>query len=168
MNGKPEVVLIHGYTGAPADLHPLASALAQFAGPDHVALVTLPGHGCRGGPPPFDNRLFIGEIKRAVEAAAGKGGRVVLIGHSTGGTMALSFLRETGFTPALLVLAATPKRVDVGCLDRWRRLGGPANRLSLGSVSGLAATVNHIGREPSPSGFPVLILHGDRDELVSP
>ena len=168
MSRKPEVVLVHGYTGSPADLDPLASALASVAGPDHVAIVTLPGHGLGGAPPPFDHELFIGEIKRAVEAAAGRGGVVVLIGHSTGGTMALSFLVETGFTPALLVLAAAPKRVDVGCLDRWRRLGGPVNALSLVSLSRLAALVNHTGSGPFPSRFPVLILHGDQDELVPP
>jgi MoaA/NifB/PqqE/SkfB family radical SAM enzyme/pimeloyl-ACP methyl ester carboxylesterase len=165
MKAGMEAILIHGYTGSPTDLDPLAGALASVAGLDHVTSVTLSGHGS-GETPPFDRDLFVSEIRRTVEAATGRGERVILIGHSTGGTLALSFLLETGFAPALLVLAATPKKVDTACLDRWKRLDGSPSSLSLTSVSRLAAFINSTGAKASSFPFPVLIVHGARDDLV--
>ncbi|MCE7890958.1 MAG: alpha/beta fold hydrolase [Sorangiineae bacterium PRO1] len=82
------VVLCHGFTGNPTATRPLGEALAArgFA----VEVIRLPGHGTH-----WRDMLatrygdWRWEMDRALSDLAGRGKRVVLVGLSMGGTIAL-------------------------------------------------------------------------------
>jgi carboxylesterase len=98
-------LLIHGFSGNPAELRPLAEHLVSHG--YTVAVPLLPGHG----PTPAGNgRATWHEWRRAVEethdALTGICGSVVLIGYSMGGALAL--LDATRRAPAGLVLISVP------------------------------------------------------------
>jgi carboxylesterase len=98
-------LLIHGFSGNPAELRPLAEHLV-----DHgytVAVPLLPGHG----PTPSENghatwHEWRQAVKEAHDALADSCGSIVLIGYSMGGALAL--LDATRRAPAALVLISVP------------------------------------------------------------
>ena len=83
------VVVLHGFTGNPSSMRGVARALIA-AGYD-VELPRLPGHGTT-----IDDMVTTGwtdwfaETERAVDDLAGRTERVVLLGQSAGGTLALA------------------------------------------------------------------------------
>jgi MoaA/NifB/PqqE/SkfB family radical SAM enzyme/alpha-beta hydrolase superfamily lysophospholipase len=158
-------LLVHGYTGSPRDLAPLADLLARRFGPSAVRTVPLPGHD-QALPPPFDPTAFVGAIGAAAEALAREHPRIVLIGHSTGGTLALTAVAQEAVRPALLVLAATPHGVDGNALERWERHRSGRPALALPEVARMVRHINQVKARPAPAGIPLLLLDGDRDALV--
>jgi len=82
------VLVVHGFTGSPASVRNVAEAVA-LAGFD-VELPRLPGHGTS-----IDDMLttswshWAAEVVRAYEALADRTERVVVVGQSMGGTLAL-------------------------------------------------------------------------------
>jgi len=100
-NGPTGVLVLHGFTGSPQSMRPLA---VRFAEEGHsVELPVLPGHGTKIEdivPTRFD------DWHRAAVAAytelAGRCERVVVVGLSMGGTLATLLAVE--FEPAALVL----------------------------------------------------------------
>lgn len=167
MSGRPQpgFVLIHGYTGSPGDMAPLAAYLTARFGEKAVASVRLPGHGA-GRCPRFDTKNFIAAIAEKAVRHTTEGRALVLIGHSTGGILALHAIAENGLEPAALVLAAVPKKVDGSGLKRWEyhRAGGP--EISLPDVARMVSLINRVGNTPVTQTFPVFVLHGEDDPLV--
>ena len=108
----PAIVLVHGYTGSVDDMAPLAHGLRRRFGDDAVHMVRLPGHQ-NGRIPPFDAVLFERVISNAVDQSMKQGRPVVLLGHSTGGCLALGALEYAYSAPALVILAATPARIVI-------------------------------------------------------
>ena len=152
-------VLVHGYLGGPDALAPLAQRLEAELGPAVVRGVTLPGHG-GGRVPPFDAAAFEGAVRRAAEGVEGP---LVLVGHSTGGAVALAAAAALPRAPALAILAATPPCIDAGYAERWSRHARGAVP-DLDAVAELASLVNRVGRTSHP--FSLLVLGGDADDLV--
>lgn len=166
------IVLVHGYLGRPADLTALESALARRYGNDAVTSLCLPGHGTAGSPP-FDEAAFLAALATTIDAQRSAGRQLVLLGHSTGGTLLLAEIaRRLAADPAslealrLLVLCATPPVIDLGYAQRWAEpTAGQESHLH--DVGALISLVNRLARRgPIAVPAPVLLLHGEEDELV--
>ena len=87
--GPVGALILHGFTGSPASMRPLADAVAKAG--FSVELPLLPGHGTT--PEDLAGRTF-DEFATAVESAYGELARrsdaVVVMGLSMGGTLALN------------------------------------------------------------------------------
>lgn len=152
-------LLVHGYTGGPGDLASLAEGLDAVFGPGHTRLAALHPHWRGGAPPPFDREAFLAILERE---AAGEG-PLVVIGHSTGGTLAL--LADLG--PCLRILLGTPPRVGLEHLARLQAATRPGNETpGLLDLARLVKAVNGAGARGLPPG--TLVVHGDADPLVPP
>jgi MoaA/NifB/PqqE/SkfB family radical SAM enzyme/pimeloyl-ACP methyl ester carboxylesterase len=160
------ILLIHGFSGRPADLEPLRRELADRFGTEAVSLCTLPGHD-EGIPDGFDRDELVAAVAADLRRARQRYRRLAVLGHSTGGTLALLAMAETGVKVELLVLAAVPRRIDLNYLERWRQHRQGAETLSLSTVAGLVSGINAAGRLPMPLES-LLLLHGSEDELVPP
>ncbi len=161
----PGFVLVHGYTGSRRDLAPLADFLATRFGPGSVGTVALPGHD-HDAAPPFDETECLQAIVAAVGQMAGRHDRLVLLGHSTGGTLCLAAVARKWVRPDLLVLAATPHRVDGTALARWESHRGSRPAVMLGDVARLVRHINQMAAAPAPRKIPVLLIQGSDDPLV--
>lgn len=160
------IVLVHGYSGSPDDLVSLKRQLVSVYGEQAVTSVCLPGHG--SGPiPPFDRTAFIAAVVDAVNRYLRENRSIVLVGHSTGGVLVLAALREIAVAPALLVLASVPKRIDTTYLDRWSRHRTGKDDMSFTAVANMVSFINAVGSTGMKGAFPVLIVHGSDDDLVS-
>ena len=105
------IVLIHGYTGTPASLQPLADKLSASYSTDSVTNITLPDHD-KKDIPSFKEQTFVNHISDTVESYQQQGRKIVLLGHSTGGILALASISDQLITPHLLVLISVPKGID--------------------------------------------------------
>jgi radical SAM protein with 4Fe4S-binding SPASM domain len=162
------IVIVHGYTGSRSDVAPLHRRLAAVYGAENCTVLGLPGHGenSRQGATPFNGELFIAEIADAVQKHVRAGKKIVLIGHSTGGSVLLSFLSRHSFTPHGIVLAGTPRQITGDCLERWER-HTRGRTIPLTDVARMVSLVNSAGRD-GYGPFPVLVINGSEDSLVSP
>src|SRR5262245_7474809 len=93
------VVLVHGFTGSPVSLRPLAELLARrgFA----VELPLLPGHGTTWRemlPTRYDD--WRAEVVRAAKLLASRTDKIVLCGLSMGGTLSLDVASRGDVRPA--------------------------------------------------------------------
>lgn len=158
------LILIHGYTGNPGIYDQLLPILDREFADIAVYKVSLPGHNIKQNPG-FDARSFIGAIAEAVEKYHRENRKIVLIGHSTGGSLLLSFLAEYKFMPQGVVLMSTPHRITGEYLTRWEH-HYKGNKLPLNDIARLVSLVNNAGRIKPADHFPVLILHGEEDMLV--
>ena len=163
----PWVVLVHGgFWRAQWDrthLRPLAAALAgQGYG---VALIEYVRSGMPGGgwPATGDDVAAALAAVREQEAA---GSPVVLVGHSAGGHLALWALHRpeaAGVAGAVSLAGCLDLHLVAGLgLDDDAAvdlMGGPP---SADPATWAGADPARLGRTP----YPVVVVHGDRDELV--
>jgi 2-succinyl-6-hydroxy-2,4-cyclohexadiene-1-carboxylate synthase len=115
--GRP-LVLLHGFTGAPASWQPLVDILQARPALRTAVAVALPGHH-PGSPvvPGFEANLDA--MARALEAAGLAG--CDLVGYSLGGRAALGLaLRHPHLAATLTVIGAHPGLDDAG--ERRRRI----------------------------------------------
>ncbi len=161
------IVLIHGYSGTPEDLSPLAKALTSHYEAEAVTNIRLPGHGPEEVPP-FDRHAFVKCISEAVHIYRKTTRKIVIVGHSTGGILSLSFLSEYGLAPDLLVLAAVPKRIDTSYLERWNNYRSGQKEIAFSSLAKMISLINSTGALRFTQDFQVLIIHGENDNLVLP
>ncbi len=96
------IVLVHGFTGSPVSLRPLAELLAKrgFA----VELLLLPGHGTTWRemlPTRYDD--WRAEVVRTTKLLGTRVDKVVLCGLSMGGTLALDVASGGDVAPAGVV-----------------------------------------------------------------
>lgn len=185
MNKTIGAVLVHGYTGSAQSLARLATCL-QDRNPE-IATTTVGLHECvetaaitvpKPAAPRFDGEHFVDIVRQACESHIDANRELVLIGHSTGGSIALEALAELlaqslGWEPLLVVLASTPGPMDRSYAIRWHRhfggQGAPGTAFSpptLADMGRLARIVESAASRRFPQRFPVLVLHGERDELV--
>jgi len=161
------IVLVHGYTGSPDDMAPLTHRLAGKFGNDAVVSVCLPGHDGTSIPA-FDADRFEAAVANACNLLLSEGRRPVLVGDSTGGSLAMGYLLSRNITPAMLVLAGTPVRIDGDDLARWEHHRRYRKTVALGDVARMVSYVNRIGQATWQTSFPVLLLSGKEDALVPP
>lgn len=169
----PGILLIHGYTGSPSDFGLLAKQITDHLPGAEVIALPLPGHDEPG--PDFALEVFLTAICAAAAKLQEGGRELILVGHSTGGILALTASLQRGLTPRLLVLAAVPNRIDGSYLTRWSahresRPDQPAQASATISFTAIAEMVTHINAIGAQSftGCPVLLLHGQADDLVPP
>lgn len=159
------IVLAHGYSGSPSDLEQLAERLSVRYNRDSVTNVSLPGH-YYGGSPVFDKQTFIDCISNAVNPYIKQKREIIILGHSTGGILALSFILERSFIPHLLILASVPRRIDSSYVERWKRHRSGKQEMPFGDVAKMISLINSAGSRQFSGKFPMLIVHGEQDELV--
>ncbi len=166
------IILVHGYLGVPADLALLECSLVDHYGAHAVDGLCLPGHGVDLSPS-FDEPSFLATLAAAIDRQLALGRRLVLLGHSTGGSLLLAEIaRRLAADPGsldallLLVLCATPPRIDLGYARRWADHTAE-RKTSLDDVGAFVSLINRLARRgPLRLPAPVLIVHGDADELV--
>ncbi|HTR79187.1 MAG TPA: alpha/beta fold hydrolase [Gemmatimonadaceae bacterium] len=115
------VVLFHGFTNAPSQFRLFAEQL--YADGDNVYVPRLPDHGEIGGDADSLAHLTAEELRdcadSAVDAAAGVGDSVIVVGFSTGGTLAAwiaqhrSDVRRAVIIAPALELANMPSVFDI-------------------------------------------------------
>jgi radical SAM protein with 4Fe4S-binding SPASM domain len=159
------IILIHGYTGSKDDFTPLADKLGTNFGKDSINNISLPGHDSHQVPE-FDENLFIETIHHAINRYKKENRKIIIIGHSTGGNLALSTLRQFSIKPDLLILIAVPKKIDLGYLERWNSHRVGKENISLVDISMLVKFINSTGSKRLKTEFPVLVIHGENDRLV--
>ena len=162
---SPGIVLVHGYSGSPHDFDFLSSILVESYGKDAVETVSLPGHN-NGDLPPFDAEAFVRTITGHVDYYIQQGRPIVLVGHSTGGSLLLNYLGESGFVPQLLILAGTPKKIDGTWLERWSGHREEKEIIPFNSVAKMVSLVNTAGKGRFEAPFPVHVIQGGKDTLV--
>src|SRR5512133_2101621 len=158
---RPGLVLVHGYGGSPAALEPLRAALSARWGDDAVTPVELREVPGSDGPrlPPFDEDGVVDAIGQAMAAHERAGRPLVLIGHSTGGTLALAAMARLPCRPRLLVLAATPRSIARGYAERWLRARSAPPADALRDLANLVRLIEAMGAQTWPAAFPLLGIH---------
>ena len=159
------IILVHGYTGLADDLHYLQMALVNKYGKEAITNLNLPGHN-EFDPPDFDQEAFILAIAQNIEHHRNQNRAIILIGHSTGGTLILAYLAEHLHFPHLLILAGTPKKIDVRSLERWNRHREGRKVVPFYSLAKMVSLVNAMGSRSFTGSFPVHIIQGTEDSLV--
>lgn len=161
------IVLVHGFSGDPADLTPLSRSLEGQFGQESLCPVVLPEHPPAGVLSFVEQRLTA-VITERLHALQEERREIVVIGHSSGGNLLLRALEETGIAPALVILAATPFAVGPDGLERWCRHRQGRDNLSLTSVAALVSLINATGVKGPERPWPLLLLAGADDQLVPP
>ena len=160
----PHALLVHGWSGAAADMVAIADALAGAG--FRVTVVDMPAHGRSPG-----HRTSLVEWIAALGAVGEELGPFhTVVGHSLGAAAVTLALAEA-FPADRAVLVAPPSNPML-YLDRIRRfLGLPAHR----AEGMIRAVVRHVGREPAELDaaraarslrLPALILHDPADAEV--
>ena len=185
------VVLIHGFTGSPAEMRPVGEALA-VAGIGSVG-VRLRGHGTHP-----DEMLgctyqdWIEDVENALGVLLGRCERVVLIGLSTGGTLAINVAARRAEDPRVVgvVSICAPLVLDdwrlglvrlVSKFVRWQSWGAPDiknreawdrhvgyRRFRLGTLPQLLALMRETTARLEQVRQPVLVVQASEDHVVPP
>lgn len=161
------IVLVHGYSGSDLDLGFLAGELVVHFDTDTVSNIRLPGHG-KKNVPPFEYEAYVDCISKAIRFHEEKHRKIVLLGHSTGGSFILTFLSKYAFRPELLILAAVPRKINTDYLDRWNNHRSGQREISFSSLSKMISVIDYAGSLRFEDDFPVLIIQGENDNLVLP
>jgi acetyl esterase/lipase len=158
---RPLVLILHGGFWRPeydrAHTGPMAAAMADAGWTVAAAeFRRIPGH-------PEATLEDVAAALAALPAKIGRhDGRVVLVGHSAGGHLAL-WIASARATPALAGVLALAPVADLQRADALD-LGNGATRLFLGVDPATRGDVDP--RRLVAPGVPVTIVHGDRDETV--
>jgi carboxylesterase len=161
----PAVLCLHGFTGTPFDVEPLARSLES--GGYRVSSPMLPGHGAGVdalAAIAADDWLHAAdaELTRLADLT---GSRVAVVGGSMGALLALRLARRRPEQVAALVLMAAPlrwrpiERRGVEVLGHMARLFGVAGA-AIPKTGGVDA-VDPIVRSTAPSidAYPIAALH---------
>lgn len=154
------IVLVHGWLGAPGDLAPLAQRLIEQYGAAAVDNLCLPGHG-GDAQPPFNADECLATLAAAIDRRRGQ--RLVLIGHSTGGSLLLAEIsRRLARLDdlLLLVLCATPPRIDLGYTQRWGAHTSERT-LALHDLGALVGLVNRLARRAPLAACRTLVVDSE-------
>jgi MoaA/NifB/PqqE/SkfB family radical SAM enzyme/pimeloyl-ACP methyl ester carboxylesterase len=165
---KTGIILIHGFLGSNNDFKSLVELLINIYGVDSVKNVSLPGHNVRDIPE-FNEDNFIEYISMKISSLRKQHRRIVIIGHSTGGNMALSCMHRDQYFPDLMVLAGTPYKIESGAYDRWSDHRKGRVEVPFLSIAGMVSMINRTARQSYDFyDQNLLILTGEKDKLVLP
>ncbi len=160
------ILLVHGFSGCDQDLLPLAARLQQEFGQQSVTLLQLPGHAAEKTLAGFSQEVLLESIASSLEQLRRRADFLLVLGHSTGGNLLLAALERTEIVPDLLVLAATPFRIDLAYLARWQQHRQGREELSLTTLAGLIKLINGVAERGAIPQCPVFLLQGGEDRLV--
>jgi len=158
------VVHFHGNAQNMTAHYPYSAWLAREG--FNVFIFDYRGYGASGGKPSLDGLVMDGKaaLEQALKLPGAKLGRIVILGQSLGGAIAVAAAGEAGFRPAALVLEGTfysYKGVASAALRRhW--LTWPALWLPPLAVSGKHSPADNIGGLACPK----LIIHSVKDSRV--
>ena len=172
---KTVVILAHGYVMNRAEMAPVAAPLWKEG--CSCLLFEFRAHGRSSG-----SRSGLGwperrDVRAAVEFARSRapGARVVLIGSSMGSAASAFALGDDPGLADALVLDSSYSRLSNAIPGWWRFVGGQALAIVLWPVTPLAgpfAGFNpykvDVAEALARVTCPVLLLHGDSDDLALP
>jgi len=185
-NGPDGVLVIHGFTGSPRSMRPLAEAFADAG--YSVELPLLPGHGtCVEDMLPTRFEDWAGAADTAYQSLAARCNRVAVAGLSMGGTLAL-WLAERHVEIAGLVLVnplvepaaesfleMLQASLDQG-LDRIPAIGediakpgvseGSYDATPIAAVISLMEGARDVAARLGEVACPVLLLSSRQDHVV--
>lgn len=134
------LVLLHGFTGAPASWDAVRAAL-----PEHIRVIApaLLGHG----DPAFGAKTWEDEVDRVADVVRGARGHAHLVGYSMGGRVALGVLaRHPGIATRATLIGAGPGLEDAG--EREARRRDDDARARMIELEGVDAFVRAWEQEP--------------------
>ena len=194
--GSPSCLVLHGLGGGPYELGPLIDAL--LADGLHVEAPILPGHEPKGPVMPASNwRDWAMASEAAFDALAAGGGPVVVIGFSTGATLALRLatrravarmvllapflaIRYSGLIPirpasylrqiAKLIpdLPRRPPAVRDPLMRRWASGHDGFRTFNLQATISALELIDEVKSLVSGITTPTLIIQGQLDTVVEP
>ncbi len=194
--GSPSCLILHGLGGGPYEIEPLIDALK--ADGLRVEAPILPGHEPDGPVMPASNwRGWAEATEAAFDALAAAGGPVVVIGFSTGGTLALRLatrrpvarmvllapflaIRYSGlipFRPASYLrhlaqvipdLPRRPPAVRDRAMRRWASDHDGFRTFNLHSTISALELIDEVRSLVSGITTPTLIIQGKLDTVVEP
>ena len=166
-------VIVHGWGGDAGRMAPLAAHVAARG--VAVLLVDLPGHGRTGPASRYDAALMVEDLRAVrdwiAERDALRGFPVALAGYSFGGVGSFVAASRDPRWGALVVLAAPVGPMEAARLYLegkrlpWRWLSGMVRRSFVRAV-GVDPETFDGERNLAAIRVPVLIVHGERDEIV--
>lgn len=191
--GAPDIgaLLVHGFTGTPNEMRPIATALSS-AGFGSIGPL-LHGHGTH--PDDMAGVSFArwqADVDAAYDRLLALHERVVVIGLSMGGTLALNLAARRSHDPRLagLVTINTPLRLDdwrlgfagiISMLAKWQSWGKPDikdrtawdkhlsyGRFRTGSVLELLALLDETRTLLPLVHQPILVARAAEDHVVPP
>jgi carboxylesterase len=180
-------LLVHGFTGTPQNVRPLADYLARRG--LTVSAPRMPGHGTtvgdldRTGP-----KEWLAAAEQALEELREHCTTVFIAGISMGGTMTLELARRHPDLPGVIVMAAPviplaaleevvndPDRpfaipapwAAVGVLTEDVGVGGIAYlEMPLGALERGIGLVTRVREGLDEVTVPILLVYGDADQIV--
>lgn len=181
------VLVVHGFTGSPCSMRPVATALADEG--YTVTLPRLPGHGTT-----VQDMIttgwadWIGEVELAYQALAMACEKVFVIGLSMGGTLTLELATKHAEIAGIVVINA-PSTTDPDMVDQVRAFvsGGAETTESIGNDIAMP-DVNEVSYDETPLApllsmfeavealqgqlsniaMPTLLITSKQDHVVDP
>jgi len=180
-------LLVHGFTGTPQNVRPLADYLARRG--LAVSAPRLPGHGTtvadldRTGP-----EDWLGAAERALDELRARCSTVFVAGISMGGTLTLELARRHPDLAGVVVMAAPVQAMEaleplvndpdrpvmvpapwatVGVLTEDVGVGGIAYlEMPLGALERGMGLMSQVRQGLSDVSVPTLLVYGDADQVV--
>lgn len=178
-------LIIHGYTGSPYEVEPLATYLKEHTDWD-IKVPTLPGHGEELDLEDVAYEKWLNKAEEALEQLKESHDTIYLIGFSMGGMIA-SYLAATYEIDKLVLLATAGKYISLKQLRT--NLGEVISDSFKGALSSNSLVeqykskkgeipfkanleflklVRHTRKHLKDIDTPVLIVHGRQDQVVPP
>lgn len=178
-------LLLHGFSGSPLEMMPLAEALGR--GGWTVAVAQLAGHGSPAELAGARAEDWLQSGRSAFEALRTRCARVAVVGLSMGGAVGLVLAASAH--PAAVVAISTPVRMKrliarasrvaarvlpyvpvvmkLGPREReMRRYRSPARRIPLRATAEVERLLGTMGRALPHVRVPVLVVQGRRDWII--
>jgi carboxylesterase len=189
------VLLLHGFAGSPDSVRVLVAPLTALGVP--LALPTLPGHGA-ASPEALRGVVWpawMAAANAALEELCTRAERVIVVGNSMGGLIALQLAADHPTLIDSVVLASAPIQLAsplapggalapltpliLAVLPRWplrKRYADPALAAGdtsyvwapIGAIATLLDFIRHTRTRLAAVHAPVLILQGRHDPVVAP
>jgi radical SAM protein with 4Fe4S-binding SPASM domain len=165
------IILLHGFSGSPANLLPIAGFLSrQF--PDCRVLNPALTGGWQGDLTPFALPVIHRQLAALIAECRDEAANLILLGHSTGGSLILSLLEKGIISqPDLLILVGSPGRITSDYYKRWQRHSTETGPMSLTATAHLISLIKSTAGRPLAQKhhprIPAMILQGEEDELIS-
>lgn len=164
--GEPRATVVHFHGNAQnmTAHYPYSAWLAKEG--FNVFIFDYRGYGASGGKPSLDGLVMDGKaaLAQALKLPGAKPDRIIILGQSLGGAIAVASAGEAGFRPAAMILEGTFYSYKGAASAALRRhwLTWPALWLPLFAVSGKHSPADNIGRFVCPKVF----IHSVKDNRV--